>query len=534
MVNQPRGIWIWNLSEIRSDYLARLVERQVKRVYLKVFDGKFKGKLQPTFWDWQCSAEIVQEFQSQGIQVYGWGYHYGTADVDEQVAKVKQALACGLDGYILDVEEEVKNQTTHPNVEKLLATLRSLVKEGTLGYTSFGHPGFHPNVPWKMLDEYCDIALPQIYFEKFNFLLTTSEEVKACLDAHKRLGLNKPILPIWSSESDATKPATAAELQDYLSNFPGSSIWRIPDVGKRGEAWNLVYSDFELPTLSRFLRLGSKGEDVQALQKVLNARGFNAGTVDGDFGPKTEAAVIAFQTEANLTVDGVVGEQTWTALGGKFKAAQLVKFGDLSASEKQKVEAGFFFPPTFGNRYANPSNSNPKEWSGNAGQRARYIQDADMPVIADSGSRSADQIRAVINYFNVEDSGNKRFWPDGSVTCCNIFARDVMRCLRAPLTHWVGEKEQDANAMFDWLNNPANGWRKVTATAATEAASKGIPTLGCWKNPRGIGHIVVVRPEPGEPNNPRIAQAGAINFANGLATKGLSPAKGRFTYFVYG
>ena len=109
-----------------------------------------------------------------------------------------------------------------------------------------------------------------------------------------------------------------------------------------------------------------------------------------------------------------------------------------------------------------------------------------------------------------------------------------MRCLRAPLTHWVGEKEQDANAMFDWLNNPANGWRKVNAAVASAAASKGIPTLGSWKNPRGIGHIVVVRPESGELNNPRIAQAGAINFANGLATKGLSPAKGKFTYFVYG
>ncbi|MFB2978880.1 peptidoglycan-binding protein [Microseira sp. BLCC-F43] len=351
MSARTRGVWIWKLSEIRSDYLDKLVECQVQRVYLKVFDGKFKGKLQPTFWDWQCSAEIIHQFQSLGIQVYGWGYHYGTSDVEQQVAKVKQALACGLDGYILDLEKEVEDRSTHPNVEKLLVTLRPLVKEGTLGYTSFGHPGLHPNVPWQMLDEYCDIALPQIYFEKFTFMLTTSEEVKDCLDAHKRLGLTKPILPIWGDESDTAKPASAAELQDYLSNFPGSSIWRIPDVDERGEAWNLVYSDFELPKLTRILSRGSKGDDVKALQKVLNARGFNAGTVDGDFGPKTEAGVKAFQTEADITVDGEVGAQTWTALGGKFKEAQLVKFGDLSEREKQEVEAGFYFPPKLGSRY---------------------------------------------------------------------------------------------------------------------------------------------------------------------------------------
>lgn len=319
MVNYPHGVWIWQLAKIRTDYLDRLVARRVKRIYIKVFDGKFQGQLKPTFWDWQCSKEIVQKFKSRGIEFYGYGFHYGTPDVDEQVAKVKLALAAGIDGYILDVEKDVEDTRTHPNVEKLLLSLRPLVKSGTLGYTSFGHPGLHPNVPWKMLDRYCDLALPQIYFEKFTFKPTTPEEVKDCLDAHKKLGLKKPILPIWSSETDAPNPASAAELQEYLNNAPGSSIWRIPHLGERGEAWNLIYSGFELPTLNRVLRRGSKGEDVKALQRVLNARGFNAGKVDGDFGPKTETAVKAFQTEAKIGVDGKVGAQTWTALGGKFK-----------------------------------------------------------------------------------------------------------------------------------------------------------------------------------------------------------------------
>jgi peptidoglycan hydrolase-like protein with peptidoglycan-binding domain len=36
--------------------------------------------------------------------------------------------------------------------------------------------------------------------------------------------------------------------------------------------------------------------------------------VDGIFGPKTEAAVRGFQQNDNLSVDGIVGRQTWTAL----------------------------------------------------------------------------------------------------------------------------------------------------------------------------------------------------------------------------
>ncbi|WNG41343.1 peptidase [Archangium violaceum] len=65
------------------------------------------------------------------------------------------------------------------------------------------------------------------------------------------------------------------------------------------------------------LRQGARGEPVRALQNRLNALGFNAGTADGDFGPKTLAAVKAFQKSRGLTADGVVGPKTWDKLGIK-------------------------------------------------------------------------------------------------------------------------------------------------------------------------------------------------------------------------
>ena len=68
----------------------------------------------------------------------------------------------------------------------------------------------------------------------------------------------------------------------------------------------------EYPTL----RKGNKGEAVKELQTMLNAKGYDCGKVDGDFGSKTLAAVKAFQKANGLTVDGVVGQKTWTALNG--------------------------------------------------------------------------------------------------------------------------------------------------------------------------------------------------------------------------
>lgn len=61
------------------------------------------------------------------------------------------------------------------------------------------------------------------------------------------------------------------------------------------------------------LRQGSRGAAVSQLQQKLRAKGFNV-SVDGDFGPKTAAAVRAFQQAHHLGVDGVVGPNTWRAL----------------------------------------------------------------------------------------------------------------------------------------------------------------------------------------------------------------------------
>ncbi|MEV4874561.1 peptidoglycan-binding protein [Streptomyces cyaneofuscatus] len=59
---------------------------------------------------------------------------------------------------------------------------------------------------------------------------------------------------------------------------------------------------------------GSSGPQVKAVQQLLNAQGYAAGTADGIFGPTTKSATQAFQRARSLTADGAVGPKTWTAL----------------------------------------------------------------------------------------------------------------------------------------------------------------------------------------------------------------------------
>ncbi|RBY80982.1 N-acetylmuramoyl-L-alanine amidase [Geodermatophilus sp. TF02-6] len=67
----------------------------------------------------------------------------------------------------------------------------------------------------------------------------------------------------------------------------------------------LLHHDPERPT---------RGDDVTSLQERLHELGYDAGPVDGVFGPETEVGLRAFQRDYGLTADGTCGPATLRAL----------------------------------------------------------------------------------------------------------------------------------------------------------------------------------------------------------------------------
>jgi len=58
------------------------------------------------------------------------------------------------------------------------------------------------------------------------------------------------------------------------------------------------------------VKLGDNGRAVKEIQQLLKNKGFYDGKIDGDFGPKTEASVKAFQLSKKIKDDGKVGPTT--------------------------------------------------------------------------------------------------------------------------------------------------------------------------------------------------------------------------------
>ena len=76
--------------------------------------------------------------------------------------------------------------------------------------------------------------------------------------------------------------------------------------------WEALYT--EAPVNMRVLKFGSSGEAVTTVQEVLTISQHYRGSIDGQFATLTDRAVRAFQTSFGMKADGIVNQETWTAL----------------------------------------------------------------------------------------------------------------------------------------------------------------------------------------------------------------------------
>ena len=110
--------------------------------------------------------------------------------------------------------------------------------------------------------------------------------------------------------------------KEYVEKFQSDCCLTVDGI-VGSQTWSYLdaivpYSRSQHSTLSK----GSNNNEVKYLQARLNQlkRQGKSGTatiaVDGNFGSQTETQVKAFQSKSGLSVDGIVGDNTWTVLEG--------------------------------------------------------------------------------------------------------------------------------------------------------------------------------------------------------------------------
>ena len=102
-------------------------------------------------------------------------------------------------------------------------------------------------------------------------------------------------------------------VQNYW-NYPWNCVLRYRKQDETTEEREKSIHDWEPETLRQNY---AYSRSCVVLQALLNVRGFDCGEVDGQYGPKTTAAVRAAQKYYGFSVDGVCNTDLWKRLLGR-------------------------------------------------------------------------------------------------------------------------------------------------------------------------------------------------------------------------
>jgi peptidoglycan hydrolase-like protein with peptidoglycan-binding domain len=138
---------------------------------------------------------------------------------------------------------------------------------------------------------------------------STGDDVKRLqrvLARSLQIGLDHPITGVFDAALDTAVRGVQAELGVPVDGVVGPVTWAALPPYREAS-----------PTLSQ----GATGPVVGWLQLTLGGDNLGhidwvgyTGPIDGQFGPQTDASARSFQQTRGLTVDGVVGDETWFGL----------------------------------------------------------------------------------------------------------------------------------------------------------------------------------------------------------------------------
>jgi len=178
-------LWIWTAESILSGnpeaMIAVAKDLGIRGVFIKSHDGTRV---------WSQFDRYAPMFKDAGFEVAAWGYVYGRDPVGEARAAL-EAIDMGY-WYVVDAESEFERPGYDKAARIFLETIRSWFPNVPLGFTSFAIIDYHRSFPWAVFAEYCDVAMPQVYW--YTMGISVEEAWRLTKSGYASLG--KPIVPV--------------------------------------------------------------------------------------------------------------------------------------------------------------------------------------------------------------------------------------------------------------------------------------------------------------------------------------------------
>ena len=305
-------MWIWYVARssggTESGIAATARRYGINTVIIKSSDG-------PTMWS-QFNSTLVGELHASRLHVCAWQYVYGNHPLFEAQAAA-QAVNDGADCLIIDAESEYEGK--YVAAQSYINRLRQLIGQAyPVALAGFPYIDYHPGFPYSIFlgPGGAQYNTPQMYWMDIG---TSVNAVYSHTFAYNRV-YERPIDPlgqVWQGPP----PGQIIRFRQLSRTYgaAGVSWWNWQQASPSG--WGAIAVGAGnlsgvMPTADTpILKFHSVGDLVVWAQEHLATAGYTI-PIDGDYGPTTQSAVEAFQTAKGLTVDGIVGPSTWSALLG--------------------------------------------------------------------------------------------------------------------------------------------------------------------------------------------------------------------------
>jgi hypothetical protein len=330
-----KGFYIWRIPYTENGDTGRIIntaqQADLSHVLIKIANADDYYN-----YDFEKNYDLVKPlanaFRQAGISVWGWHYIYGDNPIVEAQVSVARIREIGLDGFVVNAEAEFKE----PGMDTVATTYmrelrRQLGNRYTIALSSYRFPYYHPTFPFAEFLQYCDLNMPQVYWEQAHnpvYQLTKSVQDFQTLEPFR------PIIPTGAAYPAGGWEPSPQEVHDFMDavkslNLPAANFWSwehsrryIPEVWDEVAAYDWPATTPELDIAEKYIAALNSGDPLNPTL-LYTMTGIHSSTTETVQGPEQLLAwyhtfLTATLPNATFVLTGFSGTGssrhfTWTA-----------------------------------------------------------------------------------------------------------------------------------------------------------------------------------------------------------------------------
>ncbi len=173
------------------------------------------------------ALNLAKALRAQGVAPWGWHYVIGDNPIGEANKAILRIQQLGLDGYVIDAEEEYKLPGKREAAKRFMSQLRSVLPDFSIALSSYRFPAYHGTFPFQEFLEKCDYNMPQVYWMKSK---NAGEQLVQCVHQFQAITPHRPIIPTGAAFHQNGWQPTQGEVLEFLQtakslNLSAANFW---------------------------------------------------------------------------------------------------------------------------------------------------------------------------------------------------------------------------------------------------------------------------------------------------------------------